>query len=1064
MVNFGYLSTEKQNDEEQNFSTNLLHESNSFLKHFNLTETPKKYQQNSDCKSTEMNDEVSLNKFNLQTPPASIGKRIISSLKHSKNSQSSFFHKSPKKFGYDSKQNSPRKNKKNIPTPLNLTTSDNNIYYKNVPKLNNNTMSFETLNSNKQIVEQQNYFKSTSKLNLEPALSSLSLTKSSVSISSSTVSSNDTEGRKNRKNFNNEVCIICQELLRVALVGEKPVPMEKGGFAHFDCFIMSSEVKNKEEKYENDYTVGSYRSKDYSVKNLQPKPLDENINTSQSFTASNNYNKPLPLSDLTTPVNQVLKAENINENGFDRMNIKETHQKLKQINNFNDSFGFDVFIHPQFYKVDIMSSSQTISLPYVIQLNNKAHILTNNNDNNTSKAELGTKELQIKKDITEKFDIIFPNFFSHYKSFTYKPGENVIDIIDFVDVSINDETYHPHIVILLSNIDYLIFMSKENQSGYAVDMKLLNKVLRLDNSLLIYSKSLKYPEISFKIPTIYNKGDFMDMGFMLDKWYKVLKWKILNKPISHSLCSLATNLFEVIDHDLCTQNLKTFIECVVELIPSDILTKIIDIANQKDLDFNYLMPTVITENVFVNNNKLENNLATSPFTNKEDARVICFVINTFKNIQKTLKLFLSKIESNCLIGFIIANGDSTFKYMGFVDLQWASLNDFLDSISIESESLEINDCNINNMFMKIDNLLMMNSVSENSHIDIRIFNDQAFVDLGKYFKKTIKKYDNLVVYDYTVGLTSSNLESYMEEDFQFINNYSKLTFNELEVFNEDIIADQCYNSNLVLLNLYINPDFQDCVSFKNLENAFGHKVFIENYLNINSLQLTLKNELDFKLLMVDLEITDVKKFTEKIQFFENSFSNLNNNNQSIIFYNINNVNDVFKSDEITFNIIHRNSFAETTTATQLQLKLKEEEEYNNNKEIDQYCDQSDASSDSSTIELFITTPITSNKEPLYLLRDIELQLVTIIEEIYIHDSKHKNKDKSDIINYYYTIFFSYSKNIDIKSHSNINFNYQNIIEYIDCLFDILLSNNYDKIILAYDMLRYQYRNEINKIK
>mgnify|MGYP003361686526 CR=1 FL=1 len=1039
MVNFGYLSTEKQNDEEHNFSTNLLHESNSFLKHFNLTETPKKYQQNSDCQSIEMNDENSLRKFNLQTPPASIGKRIISTLKHSKNSQSSFFHKSPKKFGYDSEQSSPRKNKKNIPTPLNLTSSDNNIYCKNVPKIDNNTMSFETLNSNKQIIEQQNYFKSTSKLNLEPALSSLSLTKSSISISSSTVSSNDTESRKHRKNFNNEVCIICQELLRVALVGEKPVPMEKGGFAHFDCFIMSSEIKN-----------------------LQPKPLNKNINTSQPFTASNNNNnkKPLPLLDLTTPVNQVLKDENINENGFDRMNIKETHQKLKQINNFNDSFGFDVFIHPQFYKVDIMSSSKTLSLPYVIQLNNKTHILTNNTT--TSNAELGTKELQIKKDITEKFDIIFPNFFKHYKSFTYKPGETVIDMIDFVDVSINDETYHPHIVILLSNIEYLIFMSIENQSGYVVDMKLLNKAIRLDNSLLIYSKSLKYPEISFKIPTIYNKGDFMDMGFMLDKWCKVLKWKILNKPISHSLCSLATNIFEVVDHDLCSQNLKTFIEWVVKLMPSDILTKIIDIANQKDLDFNYLMPTVMIENLFVNNNnnnKIGNNLATSPFTNKEDSRVICFVINTFKNIQKTLKQFLSKIESNCLIGFIIANGDSTFKYMGFVDLQWASLNDFVDGISIEPESLQTNYCNINNMFLKIDNLLMMNSVSENSHIDIRIFNDQPFVDLGKYFKKTMQKYNNLVVYDYTVGLASNNLETYMEEDFQFIDNYSKLTVNKLEVLNEDIIADQCYNSNLVLLNLYINPDFQDCVSFKNLENAFGHKVFIENYLNINSLQLTLKNELDFKLLMVDLEITDVKKFTEKIQFFENSFSNLNNNNQSIIFYNINNINDVFKSDEITFNIIHRNSFAETATATQLQLKLKEEEE-----EKDQYCDQSDASSDSSTIELFITTPITSNKEPLYLLRDIELQLVTIIEEIYIQDGKHKNKDKSDIINYYYTIFFSYSKNIDIKSHSNINFNYQNIIEYIDCLFDILLSNDYDKIILAYDMLRYQYRNAINKIK
>lgn len=970
------------------------------------------------------------------TPPSSIGKKILTSLKSNKPSQANFIQKGLRNFGNQKEEIFNKKYKRQIPAPLNLSGVNICINNKHI-----------------QDFEKEAPLIAKSKMNLEPQLLKLTLKENFVidtnyrALNKLYENKNSTS-TKSRKNYKNETCVICKELLRISLAEEKPVFMKTGGLAHFDCFATGINTMDDNKNYPNQ-TTDSYVSTETSVKYLSEKSSFQN--TSSCYSSTDTKKTELLIVDVTTPVNQILPKENFNKNGFNNKNIKQTHQEFKNRDFSDDNFTFDISICPQFYKFDLLETSKRLSLPYVINLRNKENF--EESENNKLKAMLNENsnlysELLIKKEITKEFGFHFPKFFKTLENSTFQREDIVIDMIDVIDLSTDGNVYKPFIIIFISKIGYLMLLSVETNYSFSIDLKFLYKVMRLEDFVLIYLKSLTYPEIYFKIPFLKTPTSITDSADVLNKWSTVLNWKIQNLPISYNLKLLSTNLFDINASDFAYGQFNAFLAFFVNKIPGDIAKKEVDITIKKVLDCDSYMPIKANDLAF---SKCNDSVPKSFCENNEDRRIVCLVVNTDQNIHETIKILLEKLETNCLIGFIVANGDKTFKYIGFVNSKWDGLSEFLETLVIEKNSISLKICNLDNMFMKIDELLKLKGIAANDYIDIKIFNDQEIGTEVKYFKKIVKKYSNLTIYNYDIDLNTTKFETFMEENFQFSNNYFKLAFQKLDDISNELILNQCQKNKTVCLNLLINPDFQECVSIKTFENTFGHKVFIENYKNIKDLQINLKNEVEFKLIIIDLEIIDVKKFIQKVQDIENSYPT-SNEKQALIFYKINNATTVYKSNEICFNIIQKNSSLDDTAI--INLKLSSERESDEGQSL--Y--ESDVSS--GTTDLLISTPISSNKEPFYLLRDIELQLITILEEVLLKGKKNNPEEKTDIVNYYYTVFFSNTKYIDIKDHGNNNFAYDNINEFIDCLFDILLSNDQTKIALVYNMLKYQYRNDI----
>lgn len=1029
-----YFAT-KETSNFDDFETSVTNEFTIFKK-----KNPENFTKNCSDDSIKINSQTrafykySPNKNLPTTPLTSIGKKFITSLKNNNHSKADFFQNGFRNLGNQKDKLFNKKYSSQIPTPLNLSSTD-------VP-LNNNHIH-DHINEDSLI---------SNRINLEPQLLKLALEDSCVTdihhqpLNKSYKKKNSTSPQS-RKNFKNETCAICKELLRISLAEKKPIFLKAGGLAHFECFSVSTNIVDNNTNYTNQTTetiVSTELSTDYLSENSSFQ------NTPSCYSSIDIKKTDFIKGNVETPVNQILPKENFNKNGFNNKNIKQTHQEFKSRHFSDDNFNFDVSICPQFYKIDLLETSNILSLPYVINLTNK--IFFAESENNIIDAMLQensnlNSELLIKKEITKEFGFYFSNFFRILENFTFKPEDIVIDMIDIIDISTDGKVFKTYIAIIISKIGYLVLISVETNHGFSIDLKFLYKVMRFDDFVLIYLKSLSYPEIYFKIPLLKTYGSIKDGKNVLDKWLKVLNWKIQKLSISYNLQLLSSNLFAISSSDFSNKPLTEFLVFFLNKIPGGIAEKETDIIIKKEFDFDYLMPTKPTDIGFSGFN---DNIPMTFCKNDDDLRIVCLVINTYHDIHETIKILLQKLETNCQIGFIVANGDTSFKYMGFVDSKWDGLGEFLETLFIEKNMISLKSCNLDNMFIKIDQLLKLKEVALSDYIDIKIFNDQEIGTEVKYFKKIVKKYSNLTIYNYDINLKSAKFETFMEENFQFSNNYSRLPFKKLDNISNKVILNQCQNNQNVCLNILINPDFQDCVSIKTFENTFGHKVIVENYKNTKHLQIKLKNEIEFKLIIIDLEIIDVQKFIQKIQGIENLSSNKKN---SLMFYKINNAANIYQSEAICFNIIQHNSALEDTAIKNLKLSSEIES--------DDFQSSYDSDVSSATTELLISTPISSNKEPFYLLRDIELQLITILEEVLLDDSK-KNMigEKANIINYYYTVFFSYTKYIDIKDHGTNNFAYENINDFIDCLFEILLSNDQTKIALVYNMLKYQNRNDI----
>ncbi|KAL6935669.1 uncharacterized protein HGUI_01815 [Hanseniaspora guilliermondii] len=987
----------------------------------------------------------------INTPPSSVTKKLFNSFKNKRHSTHSFFLKKPKKNTNADNDKSP---KKKLPTPLNLVKPEktSQLYETNIvnKKLNfglhtldNDIQDFET---NQSFLLDKSILSSNNNVTLMSAVDTFADKSSSITSSK----------HNSKKKYNDEKCIICEESLKMFLKGEKPVEIDGQGLAHYECYLMkdelqSSNLSNIQGPDESNIILAG----DLSFK--QPQVITTPFNASNSFTEKTE----LPChsqGSLLTPVNQIVPTKDISENGFQKEAIKTTHQKMKKYSTIDINADFDVCILPQFYKVDLdLNSKSPLTISHVLKLNNKRDYTTLKDNRNLKTSDLNESlEKSLIKDMSDQFIRLFPEVFEDYDL-----NKILINMIDFVEMSFSDDNYIHFIIILDSAMDKVFLMSLDGEYSTVLKFDSFYKVIRLEESILVYSTSLDSPEISIRQPQSANDfSGIMDMGFSLDKWFHILKWRIAHKTIQVHVSSFATNLFEAIEYSDCCLSLHSYIDYVVETLPSDIMSKIVGIANQQYLDLSFIMPTLINSKsnwAKPSSSKLLSN-------DNEQPSYVCIAISTSTDISTLITELVKTYNDDTKLAFIRAQPDGSFSYIGFVDKNWDGLSEMEFCEEIQKHVLDFD-----NMFMKLHNLFTMNAIEKNDFVELKLFNDQPIENLGKCFQKLMKEYTGINIYNYQIienvedNSVSDNLEEYMEQTYQFTNNYSsfKLPSKDLD---DDYIKNMVFYQNtykkFVNLEIKINPIFESCVEFKNLENLYGQKVLIENSESIKSINLKLRNEPNCKLLLLDLEIINKKQFADMLSSIDKKNSLIMNDDVFFLLFKVDNHVEYYSSNSVSFDIRNiediNSRFAGTPelspVAKRLILDSEAEKDYEDTE-----------SDDSSTIDLFITTPITTNKEPLYLLREIELQLISIVDSIFFSSNKKMEKsERIDIINYYYTIFFSYSKNIDIKN-SNVNFGYESISEYIDIVFEILLSNDKFKIEMLYEMMRYQYRGYIGQI-
>ncbi|KAF0272380.1 hypothetical protein FOG51_02534 [Hanseniaspora uvarum] len=996
----------------------------------------------------------------INTPPASVTKKLFNSFKNKRQSTNSFFSKTSKKSTEDLND---KISKKKIPTPLNLLQPDNASKFHASDSLSMK-FGFDIPDSNENVEKlQKTKISAYCKDDVKSTNSSFGLMNAADPFGNNS-SIHVISKNNGRKKYTEEICYICQESLKVLLKGEKPVEVEDEGIAHNECYLMKDELQNSTLLSANgtnnlSLTTAPNNHRDSfsnlnGLLNQQPQSYLKSSQNSSSLI-ENNHIECIEQNDLLTPVNQIVPSNQISENGFRRENIKTTHQKVKNYSTIDQNLDFDVSILPQFHKVDIFFKDEDpLTVPHVLKLNNKKNYSILKNISNISEK---TEKLEgsLIKCMSDEFIRLFPNVFKDFDINTIS-----LNIVDFVEISFSDEVYVKFIIILDSAMDKVFLMSLNGLFSTVLKFDKFYKVIRLEESILVYSTSLESPEISIRQPRSENEfSDIMDMGFSLDKWYQVLKWRIGHKAIKTHISSFATNLFEAIEFEDCCSNLHNYIDYVIQNLPSDVMAKIISIANQEYLDVGFIMPALIESK---NNQNSQSSAKLLDYYNGEP-NYLCIAINTFEDISLLVKELVNKSSVTTKLALIRPQPDGSFSYIGFFDKSW----DDFDEIDICEKSK--NDyLNLDNMFMKLYSLFTINGLEYDEFIELKIFNDQPIENLGKSFTKIMQKFTNISIYNYEISnqlinkKISSKLENYMEQTYQFVNNYSTVTFStkqlNSEVFKDLIFNQTAANTKFVKLEIIINPFFESCIKFKNFENMSGHNVFIENSDSIKSINLKLRNELDCKLLLLDLEITNNELFLKLLDSIDKKDLKIFDNKVSLIFFKINNIDEYYSSNSVFFNVSKKQEskmvyHSTTETSSSAVQKLI----FDNVDDTDKDDEESD---DSSTIDLFITTPITTNKEPLYLLREIELQLITIINNIFFNpDKKMEKAERMDIINYYYTIFFSYSKNIDIKN-SYVNFGYESISKYIDNVFKILLSNDQFNIQMLYEMMRYQYRGYI----
>ena len=285
----------------------------------------------------------------INTPPASVTKKLFNSFTKKRHSRHSFFTKTPKKSIDDLNDGTP---KRKVPTPLNLRKPEKIIEI-HPSDSTNMSLGFEIPGLQRNLGH-SNRVSIHSNDNVQSLNSNLSLMSAAGPFSDIRNARGNIKNNP-RKKYNDQICYICGEPLKVFLKGEKPIEIEGEGLAHNECYLMRDELQNTSLLSSNEMSDTASSIQFNSNTDLFNAQQQSYLGLSKN---SNFIIGSMPLegkeqNDLLTPVNQIVASNDISESGFQKEDIKTTHQKVKNYSTIDQNLDFDVSILPQFFKVHI---------------------------------------------------------------------------------------------------------------------------------------------------------------------------------------------------------------------------------------------------------------------------------------------------------------------------------------------------------------------------------------------------------------------------------------------------------------------------------------------------------------------------------------------------------------------------------------------------------------------------------------------------------------------------------------------------------------------------------------
>lgn len=730
-------------------------------------------------------------------------------------------------------------------------------------------------------------------------------------------------------------------------------------------------------------------------------------------------------------------------------------------------------VNPQASTINVsLNSNKPLVIPHVLYVHLPDISKTKAVEQNRENALLRLDNLETQQKFSK---LVLEEFFPTYSQNTTTASNNlkkenheILQMIDLMEVSLDDVNYSEWLLVMFEN-KIILKSLKTNKSARNLQMgSLSSQVINISNKE-IYSimkcKDKTFVSLkSSQIPELYMKNT--ENPIVLNKWTVVMEYKLGTKSannddkISHfdksglnlSFLHFTTNAFNLMQE-----------RGLLVYFPASLHAQITLYLNDPILCHN-LIPKFESESI---KDPLKNDSSEVPATACKNGRVQVLVINVLnydtlvnstemcQDIKTMVENFLNAAGKNDQIGIIVFGRDSENKmnlnegtFLGMINNKWGGIAEFLKNLKVfdcfhvsrtyseqERELLKITEITkrlfiMNNLF---DARFSTNNVCYKKHIHIvsNSYNgtvskdpQENQIEISRSFRKFVSDY-KLDISLYSIGaIHASLLENIMEQHFEFDSRYR--CFN----YSRQGEIEFCKNSNSQIDDLMIDIKLKDnkngFFKFHCLENSFGHKVQIENNENLPAVRVNLGAFArgTFKTYLLDLIIVNPKEFYKEnclkienkglIDVFADDSSIICRNSdgnfkhtQSFIEFSTNWVDkdyglingDIYDSGKILINFYGISDFIKPMT--DYHPFLNDTELLENDE-------------DTEFLDIVLTAPLTSSRDSIYVLREIEMMIIEVMEAHLRCFARLNWQDMEHDFKQLYSVTFAMSRNIQIE--------------------------------------------------
>ncbi|KAL6948875.1 hypothetical protein ACO0QE_001350 [Hanseniaspora vineae] len=754
-----------------------------------------------------------------------------------------------------------------------------------------------------------------------------------------------------------------------------------------------------------------------------------------------------------------------------------TKRKLGQLNHqiYGSMISRPVFsVNPQASTINVsLNSDEPLVIPHVLYVHLPETSKTKELEPNEENGQLKLGNLKIQKEFEK---LVLQEFFPSCSQSESSGGVNVkekffgrLQMLDLMEVSFDDVSYSEWLLFMFESEIILKSLSTSKGSRYSrlvssssqeinISLKELHSIITCESKTFVSLKSSQLPEFYMKNtenPIVLNKWTVVMESAVNDNMIELTKKSDLSLDFLH----FTTNTFDLLQE-----------RGLLPYFPAALYTQISGYLGDPIM-CGKLIPKFKSESI----NNPFHDASIEACTKKTWKRgrsqkiggVQVLVINVLnfnssvsssemcQDIKTMIKNFLKAVEKKDRIGIIVFGRDSENKmnlyegtFLGMINNNWAGIPEFL-------ENLRVFDCfhmtrthsdqekELHKITEITKRLFFMNDISDTKstnddtcykkhiHIVSTIFNDLSEEDvqgnqarISRSLKKLIREYKSDISL-YSIGGTySSLLEDVMEQHFEFDSKFRCFTYQRQSDINFCKYRDTKIEDLMIDIKLKDNKN--ENFKFHCLENSFGHKVQIENNKNLPAVRINLGDfaQGTFKTYMIDLVITNPRKF-----YVENCL-NTGNKGSSDVFAD--DSGDLFCKSAGNFR--HSQNFIEfSTNWVDKKYRLVNGDVYDSGKLIINFYGKSNVSKllpeydpflndmklhenneDTEFLDIVLTAPLTSSRDSIYVLREIEMMIIEVMEAHLRHPRVLNWHDLEHDFKQLYSVIFAMSRNIQIE--------------------------------------------------